>query len=147
MQSITCYCDGSCICSVSSEQAVLGDFFNVHALKVPVRKIRICLMVCHEICEAQCSHTDANAVVLLHFIMFMQRRPFAVELVLKILFEESPGCQQCYIVSPICCVFCVSCDCIQQNLLLKAFICICQLFSCVGSWDSLVSIVTVLWGE
>jgi len=146
-----CYCEGLCICSLTSKQHLLSEcdfgLFDLHSLKVPVHKILFCFIVCFGISEPPCSHTDANAEVLLNFILLMQRHPFVAELALKILFEKSPVCQQFHLVFPIFYIFCVSCDHLQQNLPLKAFLCMCQLFSCVGSWDSSVSIVTVLWVE
>ena len=72
-----CYCKSSCVYSLKSKQALCIErgfvVFNIHSLKVPVHKIRFCFVVCYGICEAQCSRTDANATVLLHFIMLIQR--------------------------------------------------------------------------
>ena len=110
-----CYYEGFCICPLTSKEALLSecrfDSFNIHFLKVPVHKIQFCFVICYGICKPQFSHTDANAAVLLHCIMLMQRHPFAVELVLKILFEKSPATCAAdsvwEISSNLCCRFCV----------------------------------------
>jgi hypothetical protein len=146
-----CYCEGSCIYSLKLKQALFiergFDVFNIHSLKVPVTQNPVLL---HGL-----SWNLWNTVLSLQ----MQMQQFCYILYcwckdIHLLWNCAEDCvweissvcfNSFHIVFPTCRVFCVSCDSVQQNLLLKTFLCICPLFSCVNICDSSVTIVIVLW--
>jgi hypothetical protein len=74
--------------------------------------------LCRRVCEPQVYYVDANAAVLLHFMLMTQARLSAVEFQ-AVRFLDSPFKHQ--FLPHLSRVFCTFCHCLRCNLLLEIF--------------------------